>query len=108
MRTRSGALTKRSSAPANLPNCSPGGWRSQPAPTTFWGTPASAPQSHPFASLPASIRRGRYLLPEAPGYSIEIYPESLDLYRYPDGAVWQEDSKVEATANGWRSSRDEV
>jgi L-fuconate dehydratase len=57
---------------------------------------------------PVRIRRGRYLLPEAPGYSIEIYPESLDLYRYPDGAVWQEDSKVEARANGWRSSRDDV
>jgi L-fuconate dehydratase len=57
---------------------------------------------------PVHIRRGRYLLPEAPGYSIEIYPQSLDLYRFPDGAVWQEDSKVEATANGWRSGRDEV
>jgi L-fuconate dehydratase len=57
---------------------------------------------------PVRIRRGSYLLPEAPGYSIEIYPESLDLYRYPDGAVWLEDSKVEATANGWRSGRDEV
>ena len=57
---------------------------------------------------PVRIRRGSYLLPEAPGYSIEIYPESLDLYRYPDGAVWLEDSKVEATANRWRSGQDEV
>jgi L-fuconate dehydratase len=47
------------------------------------------------------IRRGRYLLPEAPGYSIKIYPESLDLYRYPDGAVWLEDSQLEGTSNGW-------
>jgi L-fuconate dehydratase len=57
---------------------------------------------------PVRIRRGRYLLPEAPGYSIEIYPESLDLYRYPDGAVWLQDAKGEATTNGWRSNRDDV
>jgi L-fuconate dehydratase len=63
---------------------------------------------HEHFVYPVRIRNGRYLLPEAPGYSIEIYPESLDRYRYPDGAVWSEDSQVEATANGWRSSRDEA
>ena len=62
------------------------------------------------------IRRGRYLLPQAPGYSIEIFPESLDLYRHPDGAAWLEyaqiesriESQIEPTANGWRSSLDDV
>jgi L-fuconate dehydratase len=57
---------------------------------------------------PVRIRNGRYLLPEAPGYSIEIYPESLDRYRYPDGAVWLEDSSLETIANGSRSNRDEM
>jgi L-fuconate dehydratase len=57
---------------------------------------------------PVRIRHGRYLLPEAPGYSIEIYPESLEQYRYPDGAEWRDDSEVPATAIGWRSSQDGV
>jgi L-fuconate dehydratase len=56
---------------------------------------------------PVRIRRGRYLLPQAPGYSIEIFHESLDLHRYPDGAVWREDSQLKATVNGWRSGPDD-
>jgi L-fuconate dehydratase len=38
---------------------------------------------------PVRIRNGRYLLPEKPGYSIEIYPETLKEYSYPDGSVWR-------------------
>ncbi len=38
---------------------------------------------------PVRIRRGRYLLPEKPGYSIEIFPETLRDYSYPDGRVWR-------------------
>ena len=38
---------------------------------------------------PAKIRRGHYLLPEVPGYSIEIFPESLARYSYPNGAEWK-------------------
>jgi L-fuconate dehydratase len=56
---------------------------------------------------PVRIHNGRYLLPEAPGYSIEIYPESLAQYRFPDGAEWQEDLMTRTTPNGWRSARDE-
>lgn len=37
---------------------------------------------------PVRIRNGHYLLPEKPGYSIEIYPETLKDYSYPDGKVW--------------------
>lgn len=37
---------------------------------------------------PVKIRRGHYLLPEAPGYSIEIFPESLSRYSFPDGEEW--------------------
>jgi L-fuconate dehydratase len=38
---------------------------------------------------PVKIRRGHYLLPEVPGYSIEIFPESLARYSYPNGAEWK-------------------
>jgi hypothetical protein len=27
---------------------------------------------------------------QAPGYSVEMYPASLDRYEYPGGAAWQE------------------
>lgn len=39
---------------------------------------------------PVRIRRGRYLLPEQPGYSTEIWPETLAMYAFPDGPVWKE------------------
>jgi L-fuconate dehydratase len=38
---------------------------------------------------PVKIHRGHYLLPEAPGYSIEILPDSLSQYSFPDGAQWK-------------------
>ncbi len=37
---------------------------------------------------PVVIREGRYLPPTAPGYSIEIKPESREAYAYPTGPVW--------------------
>jgi L-fuconate dehydratase len=37
---------------------------------------------------PVRILKGHYLLPEKPGYSIEIFPETLRDYSYPDGPVW--------------------
>jgi L-fuconate dehydratase len=39
---------------------------------------------------PVRISRGRYLMPEKPGYSIEMLPESLERYSYPDGEAWQD------------------
>ncbi len=39
---------------------------------------------------PVTIQSGHYLLPQTPGYSSEILPESLERYRFPDGAVWKE------------------
>lgn len=41
---------------------------------------------------PVKIRHGHYLVPQAPGYSIEIFPESLKKYRFPDGEIWREES----------------
>ena len=37
---------------------------------------------------PVRVARGRYLAPTAPGYSIEIKPESLAEFAFPDGASW--------------------
>lgn len=38
---------------------------------------------------PVRIRRGRYLVPEAPGYSIEVFPKTLEEYAFPHGAIWK-------------------
>ncbi|MGM1051980.1 MAG: L-fuconate dehydratase [Pseudomonadota bacterium] len=40
---------------------------------------------------PVVIDRGRYRVPEAPGYSITMHAESLARHRFPDGAAWQEE-----------------
>ena len=37
---------------------------------------------------PVVIRSGRYMPPDAPGYSITMHEESLRMYRYPDGPAW--------------------
>lgn len=38
---------------------------------------------------PVVVRDGRYLAPTAPGYSIEIKPESRGRYAFPDGPAWK-------------------
>lgn len=38
---------------------------------------------------PVRVRNGHYLVPEQPGYSIEVYPETLRDYSYPDGKIWR-------------------
>jgi L-fuconate dehydratase len=45
---------------------------------------------------PVRVVRGRYLAPEAPGYSIEIKPESLAEFAFPDGAGWLKEEEVSA------------
>jgi L-fuconate dehydratase len=37
---------------------------------------------------PARVRAGRYLVPEAPGYSIEMHAASLAEHAFPGGPVW--------------------
>jgi L-fuconate dehydratase len=39
---------------------------------------------------PVRVVRGRYLAPTTPGYSIEIRPESLSEFAFPDGPEWVE------------------
>ena len=44
---------------------------------------------HEHFEEPVVIRRGRYMPPDRPGYSITIRPASRDAYRFPDGDVWR-------------------
>jgi L-fuconate dehydratase len=37
---------------------------------------------------PAVVRDGRYVAPTAPGYSVEMLPESLARYEFPHGGAW--------------------
>jgi L-fuconate dehydratase len=37
---------------------------------------------------PVVIRRGRYLPPTEPGYSVTMKPASLERYRFPSGQAW--------------------
>ena len=41
---------------------------------------------------PVVIKNGHYMPPKQPGYSIEMYPESLATYSFPNGSVWVEKS----------------
>jgi L-fuconate dehydratase len=38
---------------------------------------------------PIDVRGGRYRLPTAPGFGLEMKPESIARYRYPDGPIWR-------------------
>jgi L-fuconate dehydratase len=37
---------------------------------------------------PATLREGRYQAPQAPGYSVEMHPESLAEFEFPSGPAW--------------------
>jgi L-fuconate dehydratase len=47
---------------------------------------------------PVVIRNGHYVLPEAPGYSIEIFPQTLKDYAFPHGVIWRTTSTTRRTA----------
>jgi L-fuconate dehydratase len=38
---------------------------------------------------PIVVRRGRYMPPTAPGFSITMHPQSLDDHAFPNGSVWR-------------------
>jgi L-fuconate dehydratase len=44
---------------------------------------------HEHFEEPVTMRRGRYMPPMKPGYSITIKPDSRARYRFPDGEVWR-------------------
>ncbi len=43
---------------------------------------------------PAAVVGGHYLLPESPGYSIEMRESTLDDYAYPHGRMWSGDAAL--------------
>jgi L-fuconate dehydratase len=45
---------------------------------------------HEHFLTPVQIRNGRYLLPTAPGYSIQVREESLTRFAYPTGEAWSD------------------
>lgn len=44
---------------------------------------------------PASVLNGRYLVPTAPGYSVEMRASSLEEFAYPAGPAWSEKALVD-------------
>ena len=44
---------------------------------------------HEHFEEPVTIRRGRYMPPTKPGYSITIKPDSRTRYQFPDGEIWR-------------------
>ena len=45
---------------------------------------------HEYFVNPVVVRGGRYVVPEAPGYSITMRPEALVRFAYPDGPAWSD------------------
>jgi L-fuconate dehydratase len=43
---------------------------------------------------PVTMKNGRYMPPSQPGYSITMYPASLDEYEFPHGAAWKSDGRL--------------
>lgn len=46
------------------------------------------PHLHEHFVHPVVIKHGRYMPPDAPGYSVTMHPASLAAYAYPDGPIW--------------------
>jgi L-fuconate dehydratase len=51
---------------------------------------------------PVVIRHGRYMLPQTPGYSIEILPASLAEFEFPKGAAW----RIQAESHEGRGAKE--
>jgi L-fuconate dehydratase len=46
------------------------------------------PHLHEHFVHPVVIKNGRYKPPDAPGYSVTMYPASIAAYSYPNGSAW--------------------
>ncbi|MBN9391635.1 MAG: L-fuconate dehydratase [Chloroflexi bacterium] len=53
---------------------------------------------------PVTMRNGRYMPPQMPGYSITMRPESLDFYEFPVGPAWSATSATSISSNGLDTS----
>lgn len=54
---------------------------------------------HEHFVTPVAIRRGRYMLPETAGYSIEIKAGSLARFEFPNGPCWAAEATASSAAN---------
>jgi L-fuconate dehydratase len=45
---------------------------------------------------PVIVEQGKYRAPSMPGYSIEMKPESLKRYQFPDGEAWKSQPRLNA------------
>lgn len=48
---------------------------------------------HEHFVYPVNIRKGHYLVPESPGYSIEMHSQSVLDYQFPNGKIWKDAMK---------------
>jgi L-fuconate dehydratase len=55
---------------------------------------------HEHFVYPVKMKKGRYMPPLDPGYSIEMKSASLDYYEFPDGPAWKNAAaRVSGSAN---------
>lgn len=45
---------------------------------------------HEHFTHPVLVQNGHYMVPTRPGYSIEIWQETVEDYSFPDGKIWNE------------------
>ena len=51
-----------------------------------------APHLHEHFVHPVIVKGGRYMPPDAPGYSVTMHPASIAAYSYPNGSAWAGES----------------
>ncbi len=51
------------------------------------------PHLHEHFVHPVVMKNGRYMPPDAPGYSATMYPASIAAYVYPGGPAWQDEKR---------------
>lgn len=52
---------------------------------------------HEHFVYPVTMKDGRYMPPQDPGYSIEMKPESLEKFEFPTGRAWAVDQSVQTS-----------
>lgn len=54
------------------------------------------PHLHEHFVHPVLMKNGRYIPPDAPGYSVTMHPTSLAMYAYPNGPIWASERRLYA------------
>ncbi len=53
---------------------------------------------------PVRVVDGRYLAPTVPGYGVEMLPETLERFGYPDGPAWRSGPELQLEQSGHEQS----